>query len=81
MAKTKCANWPVLLTDGGWREQRVEGQYFNSYYRLKRSRIQRITFNEAFGPSGRSAWVLESGSNFAAAGSLDHVLYAAESCK
>jgi len=76
----QTTNWPTLLTDGGWREQRRPGEYWPSYYRVRRSVKQKVTHNEDFAGTGRPMWVLEHGANFVLASDLSAVLYRAESC-
>jgi len=71
-------NFPTLLRDGAWREQKVKGQYWPRYMRRRWGKIQLVTWNESFGPEERTAWVLESGARFIGHGSLDKVLYLAE---
>jgi len=70
--------WPTLLRDGAWREQKIKGQYFGSYIRRRWGSLQRITWNATFGVDEKTAWVLESGSRYVSHGSLDKLLYLAD---
>jgi len=77
--RTNFPNWPALLQDAGWREQKIKGQYWPSYFRRRWSQAQRVTWNEYFGTENKTAWVLEVDCRYVAHGSLDKVLYLAES--
>jgi len=79
--RTNLSNWPTILRDGGWREQKTKGRYWPRYMRMRYGSMQLVTHNESFGAGGLTAWVLESGSRFIGSGSLDKVLYLAESVR
>jgi len=75
--KHSSPNWPVLIQDYNWREQKREGHYWHSYFRRNRVAVQRITHNETFGTEAKPAWVLEVGARYIAHGTLSAMIHKA----
>lgn len=75
---SKSLNWPTLLNDGGWREQRVQGEYWPRYHRRRKGQLQYISHHEATQKSG-AYWQLEVSSRKVTSGGLSACLYFAES--
>lgn len=73
--------WPSLVRDGGWREQKKAGNYWPRYFRVRRGGHQTVTRVEEWEGDGRSCWVLEVGYKFVSRGSLSKVLFLADSVR
>jgi len=73
--KRKIPSWPQLLIDGGWREQKVKGEYWPRYHRRRKGQSQFIIHVE----SPFVGWSFEVGHERITLGGLSACLYFAES--
>lgn len=74
--KRRAPNWPALLQDGGWREQKARRGYWSRYFRRHKRRVQCV-YHET--TESGDFWILTTNGVVNKVASLDDCLIKAES--